>query len=54
VFLGTVVGTKLHDLVQARTPGLKVAINTSVTATDEIYLRHIDPPKADIPTFDLP
>ena len=34
--------------------GLKLAINTSVTATDEIYLRHIGPPKADLPTFDLP
>jgi len=28
MFLGTVVGTKVHDLVQARTQGLKVAINT--------------------------
>ena len=35
MFLGTVVGTKVHDLVQVRTQGLKVAINTSVAATSE-------------------
>jgi hypothetical protein len=34
VFLDSMISTELHDLFEARTPGLKVTINAGVTATD--------------------
>jgi hypothetical protein len=41
VFADAVVSTELHHFIQARTAGLKVAVDTGIAAADSIHLSHV-------------
>src|SRR5262245_65748167 len=46
VFANRVFRAQFHDLVDARTPRLEVAVDACVPTVDHVYLGHVAPPPA--------